>query len=193
MALFSEILDSTTRNGLLAFARVVAHASLGPAPARTVATPTVSGRFGGAFVTFYHGAALRGCVGTFAPTTDLVATLESVTRSSLADPRFTHNPITLDELPGLTIEISVLTDPVRTLHPETLIPGTHGIIITRGSQSGCFLPKVASDREWSAEEFLSQCCTMKAGLSADAWRDPRTSVYLFTAETFAGRPLRFDP
>ena len=106
----------------------------------------------------------------------------------MADPRFTRNPITLDELPKLTIEISVLTDPVRTAHPETLIPGTHGIIITRGSRSGCFLPKVATDRGWSAEEFLSQCCTMKAGLPADAWRDRQASVYLFTADTFADKP-----
>lgn len=151
------------------------------------APPAVNGRFGGVFVTFYRGKTLRGCIGSFAPTTDLVATLESVTRSSLADPRFVHNPIALDELPDLTIEISILTDPVRTANPERLIPGTHGMIITRGARSGCFLPKVATDRNWDAEEFLSQCCTMKAGLPADAWRDPKTSVYLFTAETFSDR------
>lgn len=182
-------LDGSTRRELFAHVRRIANLALSKSSDDPVETPNLPGRFGGAFITFYRGTALRGCIGTFAPTTDLVATLESVTRSSLADPRFVHNPITLDELPELTIEISVLTDPVRTTHPETLIPGTHGIIITRGSRSGCFLPKVASDRNWSAEEFLSQCCTMKAGLPTDAWRAPKTNVYLFTAETFADRPV----
>jgi AmmeMemoRadiSam system protein A len=186
-----NILDPVIRDRLLAYVRAVAHTSRCQAPTTTVTTPPVEGRFGGAFVTFYHGRALRGCIGSFAPTTDLVATLESLTRSSLADPRFIHNPITLDELPSLTIEISILTDPVRTSNPETLIPGADGIIITCGPRSGCFLPKVATDRQWTAEEFLSQCCTMKAGLPADAWRNPKTQVYLFTAETFSDRyPFR---
>jgi len=192
MSTTPDAIDVMTRDQLLAHVRAAAERALGDDPATPLAAPALRGRFGGAFVTFYRGKALRGCIGTFAPTTDLVATLESVTRSSLADPRFIHNPVTLEELPSLTIEISVLTDPVRTLSPETLVPGTHGIIITRGSQSGCFLPEVATDRGWSAGEFLSQCCTMKAGLPADAWRNPKTSVYLFTAETFAGRPPRLD-
>lgn len=181
-------IDGTTRQRLFVHLRGVARQALSTTSDSAPDASPVRGRFAGAFVTFCHGAALRGCIGSFAPTTDLVATLEGITRSALADPRFVHVPITLDELPKLSIEISVLTDPVRTTHPETLIPGTHGIIITRGSRSGCFLPKVATDRRWSAEEFLSQCCTMKAGLPADAWRDPKTNVYLFTAETFADQP-----
>ncbi|MEN6424930.1 MAG: AMMECR1 domain-containing protein, partial [Phycisphaerales bacterium] len=37
---------------------------------------------------------------------------------------------------------------------------------------------------WTREEFLSYCCFHKAGLPADAWKDPETEVYLFTAEVF---------
>lgn len=147
-------------------------------------TPPVEGRFGGAFVTFWRGKMLRGCVGTFASTSDIVATLREVTRSSLNDSRFRANPITAEELPRLSIEVSILTDPCPTDDPASLIPGRHGIIIRLGDLSGCFLPKVAVDRAWSAEEFLSQCCVMKAALPADAWRDPETEVCLFEAQAF---------
>jgi AmmeMemoRadiSam system protein A len=128
-------------------------------------------------------------MGTFEETNDLGATIEQVTRSSLTDPRFASNPITAQELPELDIEVSVLTKPARTDNPAALVPGRHGILIRRGARSGCFLPKVASERGWSAEEFLSTCCTMKAGLPADAWRDPDTQVQLFEAEAFSESQL----
>jgi uncharacterized protein (TIGR00296 family) len=60
--------------------------------------------------------------------------------------------------------------------------GTHGIYIRRGFASGCFLPQVATETGWSKEEFLSHCCAGKAGMPPNAWRDPRTEVYVFTAE-----------
>jgi len=128
---------------------------------------------------------LRGCVGQFLATTDIAKTVETVTRASLNDARFRQDPITASELQDLTIEISILSDPVSTDDPLGLTPGLHGIIVRRGDRSGCFLPKVATERGWSAEMFLNHCCTMKAGLPADAWRGPDTEVLLFTAEVFS--------
>lgn len=184
MADSQATLTSEQRDALLRFARVCARTALraGDAPHDR---PVIQGRFGGAFVTFWNGKTLRGCIGRFGSTTDIVETVAGVTRGSLTDPRFSRNPITAAELDRLTIEVSLLTDPVRTDDPPSLVPGTHGILICSGRQSGCFLPKVASDRGWSAEEFLSNCCTMKAGLDADAWRKPETEVLLFTAEVFS--------
>jgi AMMECR1 domain-containing protein len=46
------------------------------------------------------------------------------------------------------------------------------------------LPQVAEETGWSKEEFLSYCCSHKAGLAPDAWKDPKTEVFLFTAEVF---------
>ena len=172
------------RRQLLAYARAVCRTMLGP-DASLPAKPMIEGRFGGAFVTFWNGKNLRGCVGTFAATTDLADTIAGVTRASLRDGRFAAHPITLEELPNLTIEISILSDPVPTDDPLSLTPGEHGIIIRRGARSGCFLPNVASEHGWSAEELLSTCCTMKAGLPADAWRSPDTEVLLFVADVFA--------
>jgi AmmeMemoRadiSam system protein A len=172
------------RRQLLRFARETARRILekgtaDPQPLK----PAIDGRFGGAFVTFWSGRELRGCVGTFACTTDLAATIADVTCSSLADPRFEGDPITADELPYLEIEVSILTDPQPTPDPMSLTPGTHGIIVRRGERSGCFLPRVACEKGWSAAQFLSNCCTTKAGLGADAWRDPKTQVLLFTADS----------
>jgi len=151
------------------------------------AVQRVQGRFGGAFVTLYNQNRLRGCVGSFTPTSDIVTTVKSVTRSSLRDSRFETCPVTADELPQLTIEISLLTDPQPTDHPASLVLGVDGILVRRGNKSGCFLPKVASDRNWSVAEFLSNCCTMKAGLPADAWKQKGAQVYLFRADVFNDR------
>ncbi len=181
----STVLSVEQRHQLLRHARqtarrILENATVGPTPL----TPQIIGRFGGVFVTFWSGRTLRGCVGTFTSTTDLAATIAEVTRSSLSDARFEGDPITTAELPDLDIEISILTDPQPTHNPLSLIPGTHGIIVRRGERSGCFLPRLAWERGWSAEQFLSNCCTLKAGLDADAWSDPQTQVLLFTADSF---------
>ena len=173
------------RRELLRFARQTARLILeNPTAGPTPITPRINGRFGGVFVTFRTGRTLRGCVGTFAPTTDLASTIAEVTRSSLTDARFESDPITAAELPDLELEISLLSDPQRTHDPLSLILGTHGIIVRRGGRSGCFLPRTALERGWSAEQFLSNCCKMKAGLDAEAWSDPETQVLLFTADSF---------
>ncbi len=147
--------------------------------------PIIEGRFGGAFVTLWRGTTLRGCIGSFVPTHELATAIRELTCSSLEDPRFTADPITEAELPRLKIELSILSDPTPTDDPLALVPGTHGIIIRRGHQSGCFLPKVAVERGWSAQEFLSNCCTTKAHLPEDAWRQPDTEVLLFEAQVFS--------
>ena len=105
-------------------------------------------------------------------------------KAAARDPRFPHDPITPSELSQLTVEVSVLSPLEETAEPEKLKVGTHGIYIVSAMGTGCFLPEVATDMGWDAEEFLSQCCLSKAGLPADAWRRPDTKVYLFTSEKF---------
>lgn len=182
MSDLSRISSAKQRQQLLRFARETAGRALGVPGDGEVEAPRIAGTFGGVFVTFWRGKALRGCVGTFSPTDDVAATVARMTKASLRDSRFAGNPIKAAELPKLLIEISVLSTPERTSDPASLIPGVHGVVIRRGAQSGCFLPKVASDRGWSAEEFLSHCCAMKAGLDRDAWRDAETEVELFEAD-----------
>jgi AmmeMemoRadiSam system protein A len=139
----------------------------------------------GCFVTLKNRDRLRGCIGRFisdSPLIELVA--EMAKASATGDPRFFADPITANELEKLDIEISVLSPLKRTDDPLSLKLGVDGIYIKKGHASGCFLPQVATETGWSKEEFLSYCCAHKAGLAADAWKDPKAEVYLFTAEVF---------
>lgn len=177
------------RRRLLAVARHAAGMALGVKIARPPNVPAIDGRFGGVFATLMSGAKLRGCVGTFVATDDIVTTVREMTRAALKDPRFTANPVTAEELPGLCIELSLLTTARRTDDPLSLVLGRHGIVVRRGDHRGCFLPKVATERGWSIEVFLSNCCTMKAGLSPDAWKHPKTDVLLFEADVMSEAAL----
>jgi AmmeMemoRadiSam system protein A len=139
----------------------------------------------GCFVTLKNRGRLRGCIGQFisdAPLVELVA--EMARASSTGDPRFLADPITAAELEQLDVEISVLSPLQRTDDPLSLRLGVDGIYVKKGRMSGCFLPQVAEETGWGKEQFLSYCCAHKAGLAADAWKDPETEVYLFTAEVF---------
>ncbi len=138
----------------------------------------------GAFVTLKNKARLRGCIGTFTAHGTLPETIGEMALASGHDPRFFANPVTAAELDQIQIEISVLSPLRRTSEPLSLELGKHGIYIKRGSQSGCFLPQVATELGWTKEAYLSHCCRDKAGLAADAWKDPETKVHLFTAEVF---------
>ena len=142
----------------------------------------------GCFVTLKTHDSLRGCIGQFTsekPLIELVSDMAAA--SATADARFFDSPITKDELDQLDIEISVLSPLKLTHDPLSLHLGRDGIYIKKGHFSGCFLPQVATETGWSKEEFLSNCCSHKAHLAPDAWKEKDTEVYLFTAEIFGSR------
>ena len=139
----------------------------------------------GCFVTLKNHGQLRGCIGQFTSEIPLIELVGQMAKASATgDPRFVADPITADELDKLDIEISVLSPLKRIKEPLSLRLGIDGIYIKRGYASGCFLPQVATETGWDKEEFLSYCCAHKAGLAPDAWKEPETEVYLFTADVF---------
>jgi len=143
----------------------------------------------GAFVTLKKGGRLRGCVGVFTSEEPLAETVARMTEASATeDPRFILTPILPDEVDDVGIEISVLSELQKLDDPLDFELGVHGIYVTSGRQSGCFLPQVAIETGWSKEEFLSQCCAGKAGLDRDAWRRADTEVCVFTAEIIKEQP-----
>lgn len=147
-------------------------------------------RKAGCFVTLHVDGQLRGCIGTFSADRPLVENVIEMARAALSDPRFVYNRIRPEELDRLDIEISVLSPMWRAKEPlSELELGRHGVYIRRGYRSGCFLPQVATETGWNKEEFLSYCCSHKAGLPPDAWKDEATEVYLFTADVFSERQL----
>ena len=138
----------------------------------------------GCFVTIHNNGQLRGCIGNFMPRGSLLTTVVEMAQAACKDSRFVMNPITIPELTNIDVEISVLSPLEKTDDPMSLELGVHGIYITKGYHGGCFLPQVATETGWSKEEFLGQCCSQKAGLSWEAWKEPDTEVLLFTADVF---------
>ena len=139
----------------------------------------------GCFITLKNHGRLRGCIGRFTSDRPLIeVVVEMAKAAATSDPRFMGDPITPGELDNLDVEISVLSPLKKTDDPLSLRLGVDGIYIKRGCSSGCFLPQVATETGWSKEQFLSYCCAHKAGLAADAWKDPETEVLLFTADVF---------
>jgi len=128
---------------------------------------------------------LRGCIGTFEEK-PLLTNLDAMAAAVLADTRFTDNPVTVDELPHLLIEVSLLTPRRAIDDPRQMRIGTDGIVVA-GERfgrpiSGCLLPQVAADQGWDAAQTLSYCCMHKMGLPPDAWRRP-TDLRFFTFQS----------
>ncbi len=180
------IMDDSQKRTLLTAARDTVRAVVtgGAMPEPESDDPELNAHCG-CFVTLKNKGRLRGCIGQFTAQKPLIELVTEMAKASATgDPRFFANPISPRELKELDVEISVLSPLQRTDNPLSLRLGTDGIYIRRGCASGCFLPQVATETGWSKEEFLSYCCAHKAGLAADAWRQPETEVYFFTADAF---------
>jgi AmmeMemoRadiSam system protein A len=142
----------------------------------------------GAFVTLNEHGELRGCIGHMIGDGPLYLTIRDMAiEAAVHDPRFP--PVTVSELKDIGIEISVLSPLERVYSADKIEMGKHGVLVRRGFSSGVFLPQVATETGWSKEEFLSQLCAQKAGLSPDAWKDPATEIYIFSAEVFSEHEL----
>jgi uncharacterized protein len=149
--------------------------------------PEVFSKKRGVFVTITKGGVLRGCIGFPYPTIPLKDALSGAAASAaLEDPRFT--PVKPHELPGLSIEVTVLTPPEPMAvspgdRPSKVIIGKHGLIVRSSGRSGLLLPQVATEYAWDTTEFLHHTC-MKAGLPGDCWKSQATEVLTFEGQIF---------
>ncbi len=142
----------------------------------------------GAFVTLKKGGSLRGCVGYIAATKPLIDTvLDNSYNAAFRDPRF--DPLMKDEIGSITIEISVLTEPVPVLSVRDIRTGRDGLIVERGTNRGLLLPQVATEQGWDVMTFVRQTCT-KAGLPSGAWNDGVTKIYRFQAIVFSEEDVK---
>ncbi len=137
----------------------------------------------GVFVTIKRDGELRGCLGTLQCSRGLAAEVAQCAADAASeDPRFP--PVAADELPGISVEISVL-GPLEAIDPraeDAIGIGRHGLVAEQGHRRGLLLPQVATERQWSAEQFLRQTC-LKAGLAEDAWKHG-AHISRFDAEVF---------
>lgn len=94
----------------------------------------------GVFVSLKMHGMLRGCIGTFEPSTSCVAeeVIHNAISSAVRDPRFT--PVTLSELTDIVISVDVLTSPEPVESDSDLDIRRYGIIVQSGHRRGLLLP-----------------------------------------------------
>ena len=177
----SDMYSAEERRQLLALARAALR-SVGGRPTQLPALDAALGdQRRAAFVTLTRRDQLRGCIGTLATDRPLKSSIaELAVSSATEDPRFPR--VKDDEIDDLRIELSVLSPPVDAT-PDDVEVGKHGLIVERGFRRGLLLPQVATEHNFTREQFLNATC-MKAGLPAGAWTEPGTRLQTFTAEVF---------
>ena len=172
---------------LVAIAREALEASVGLAVFREAVDEPRLREPGATFVTLTKNGELRGCIGSVTASKPLIDDLRANARAAaFRDPRFP--PVTADELPSISVEVSVLS-PVRELTfdgerhlLELLEPGVDGLVIEADGRRATFLPQVWESLRDPAS-FLAQL-KRKAGLdpeeSAEGLRAWRFRVEKFT-------------
>lgn len=138
----------------------------------------------GAFVTLRKNGQLRGCIGEFEPKKPLYKVVQDkAIDAALHDPRF--SPVKYQELKDLEIEISVLSPRRKINDWQKIKLGKHGVVIKKGIRGGTYLPQVATETGWDLKTFLANLCSSKAGLASDCYKDPKTEIFVFTAQVFS--------
>lgn len=180
-----EALTDEQKKTLLSIARQTLEAvTQGKPIPETESSDPVLNEYRGCFVTLTEKGQLRGCIGRFDADLPLHRMVADMAESAaLKDPRF--NPVRPEEVPEIDIEITVFPENPRKkiTDIEEIEVGRHGLYIKQGRFGGTLLPQVASERGWDRITFLEQTC-QKAFLPKDAWKDPRTEIYVYPGEIF---------
>ena len=165
---------------LLSRARNAIAGSLGLATGPEPGHPALA-QPGASFVTLLRGGELRGCIGTLVaehPLEDDVR--HRALGAAFHDTRF--EPVTAEEWPALSVEVSVLGAPQPlpvASEAEACLrlrPGIDGVLLAWRGHRATFLPQVWAQLPRPAD-FLA-ALKRKAGLAADFWApDVRVSVY----------------
>jgi AmmeMemoRadiSam system protein A len=118
----------------------------------------------GVFVSLHRHGQLRGCIGTFVPTTENVAqeVIRNAIESSTRDPRFP--PLAEEELEDLEISVDVLSEPEPVSSIADLDPKKYGVIVKSGWRRGLLLPDLEGVD--TPEEQIA-ICRRKAGIGED--------------------------
>lgn len=183
-------LTSEDKKALLELARSAIASRL--VPGRAVKRPAhpskALGEKRGCFVTLHQGGVLRGCIGTIEAVQPLALCVEeNAKNAAFHDPRF--QPLQRSELDQVDIEISILSEPrVLVFKDEKdlkrqLIPGVHGVILSRGGRRATFLPQVWEQLP-DKTAFLEHLCT-KAGMEPDCWKAEGVTVAVYQVEHFS--------
>ncbi len=122
--------------------------------------PEMSGK-AGVFVCLKKHGYLRGCIGTFLPTSESIAkeTISNAIAAATRDPRFP--PVEENELEELEYTVDVLSEAKRVNDISELDPKKYGIIVVSGNKRGLLLPDIEGVN--TVEEQIS-IAKMKANI-----------------------------
>jgi AmmeMemoRadiSam system protein A len=183
-------LSAADKSYLLVLARESIARAVGREPLPEISFSSLSPdlqKVGASFVTLTQNGALRGCIGALEAYQPLVEDVrEHAVGAAQEDYRFP--PVQPTEVPGIRIEISLLTIPhaLEYFDAEDLIqklhPGVDGVILRDGGRRATFLPQVW-EQVPNPEEFLSHLC-LKMGTGRDLWRQKNLGVQIYQVEEF---------
>jgi AmmeMemoRadiSam system protein B/AmmeMemoRadiSam system protein A len=149
----------------------------------------------GAFVSAKRQGHLRSCCGHIAKNLTLADAIEhAAMRTAADDLRFPRiSPL---ELSCLDLETWILYQPRLVAgkghdRAKEVEIGRHGLQIARGQNRGLLLPGVATENNYTAEQFLQQVC-LKAGLPPTMWIEDETQLWTFEG-TVISRPIEAPP
>lgn len=148
-------------------------------------------QIGASFVTLTIEGDLRGCIGTLEAYQPLYRDVQDhAIQAALEDYRFP--PVTAEEIPLISIEISRLTSPVPLPYkkpeelPGLLKPHVDGVILKDGFHRATFLPQVWQQLP-EPPIFLSHLC-QKMGAAPDLWKRKVLEVSIYHVEEFSESP-----
>ena len=158
------------------YVRLARHAietvvTTGKLPERPAGLPPEMGERAGVFVSLKKNGELRGCIGTFEPTTKNIAEeiIQNAASAALRDPRFP--PVKEEELDALVYSVDVLTEPELVAGADALDVKKYGVIVEYRARKGLLLPDLTGVD--TVDEQL-RIARQKGGIPADApiriWR-----------------------
>jgi AmmeMemoRadiSam system protein A len=135
----------------------------------------------GVFVTIMKEKELRGCIGTYLPTKDNIAEEIIQNAISVATEDYRFGKIKKEELPHLSYEVSILSEPELVKDVKELNPRKFGVIVKTTSwpqRSGLLLPDLEGVD--TVEDQISICC-QKGRINP---REEETAIYKFTVKKY---------
>lgn len=178
-----KTLNQDEQQYLLNLARktIASRLAMQPSPPLPAAPPRLW-QNRGVFVTLNKDSNLRGCIGVVHGVKPLyLAVQEAALSAAFDDPRFP--PLSLEEFPEISIEISVIS-PLRGIDSvEKIKIPRHGLLFQLGERNAVLLPQVAAKNHWDRQKLLEHVC-LKAGLEKEAWQHPDAEMMTFEAQVF---------
>ncbi|MGV3581087.1 MAG: AmmeMemoRadiSam system protein A [Methylophilus sp.] len=176
---------------LIAIARTSISSALGKPISKTSEDFPWLQEPGACFVTLTKNQQLRGCIGTLEAHRPLLIDVKSnAYAAAFRDPRF--SPLTAEELPHTSIEISLLSAMQAmefTNEKDALAqlkPNVDGVVFEYGHYRSTFLPQVWEQLP-DAEVFMAHL-KHKAGLQPGFW-DNEVKLYRYTVNKWKEKDI----